>query len=95
MTRAKHEDSLPLDNLVHTIVNNLKDNGKLYFVYQSSRLQEMIDVFTKYHLNIKVMQFVYNVNKENSNIVLIKACKGGKLGMEIKKPLMIKDMKVI
>ena len=41
MTRAKHEDSLPLDNLVHTIVNNLKDNGKLFFVYQSSRIQEL------------------------------------------------------
>jgi tRNA1(Val) A37 N6-methylase TrmN6 len=95
MTLAKHEDSLPLDNLVHTIVNNLKDNGKLFFVYQTSRLQEMIDVFNKYHLNIKIMQFVYNVNKANSNIVLIKAVKGGKLGMEVKKPLMIKDMKVI
>lgn len=95
MTRAKHEDSLPLDNLVHTIVNNLKDNGKLFFVYQSSRIQELFNVFNKYHLNIKIMQYVYNVNKENSNIVLIKAVKGGKLGLEVKKPLIIKDMKII
>ena len=94
MTRAKHEDSLPLDNLVHTIVNNLKDNGKLFFVYQSSRIQELFNVFNKYHLNIKIMQYVYNVNKENSNIVLIKAVKGGKLGLEVKKPLIIKDMKI-
>lgn len=95
MTLAKHEDSLPLNDLIKTIFSNLKDNGKLYFVYQSSRLQEMMDVFSKYHLMIKEMQFVYNVNKENSNVVLIKAVKNGKVGMEVKKPLIIKDMKVI
>ena len=95
MVLAKHEDSLPLDSLIHTISNNLKDNGKLFFVYQSSRLQEMIDTFSKYHLNIKIMRYVYNVNKDNSNIVLIKAVKGGKLGMEVKKPIIIKDMKII
>ena len=92
---AKHDDSLPLDALIKSIVNNLKDNGKLFFVYQSSRLQEVIDTFSKYHLNIKVMQFVYNVNKDNSNITLFKAVKGGKSGMEVKKPLMIRNMQIL
>lgn len=92
---AKHEDALPLDELIKTIVSNLKDNGKLYFVYKSSRTQEMIEVFTKYHLNIKIMQYVFNVNKENSNIVLIKAVKGGKIGLEVKKPIMINNMKIV
>lgn len=92
---AKHDDSLPLDALIKSIVSNLKDNGKLFFVYQSSRIQEVIDAFTKYHLNIKIMQFVYNVNKENSNIVLLKAVKGGKSGMEVKKPLMISNMQIL
>ena len=92
---AKHDDSLPLDALIKSIVSNLKDNGKLFFVYQSSRIQEVIDAFTKYHLNIKIMQFVYNFNKENSNIVLLKAVKGGKSGMEVKKPLMISNMQIL
>ena len=92
---AKHDDSLPLDALIKSIFSNLKDNGKLFFVYQSSRIQEVIDAFTKYHLNIKIMQFVYNVNKENSNIVLLKAVKGGKSGMEVKKPLMISNMQIL
>lgn len=92
---AKHEDSLPLENLIKTIKANLKQEGKLYFVYQSSRLQELIDVFSKYKLKIKVMKFVYNVNKKNSNVVLIKAVNGGKLGLEVEKPIIIKDMKVM
>ena len=92
---AKHEDSLPLDNLICTIKKNLKQEGKLYFVYQSSRLQELIEVFNKYKFKIKIMKFVYNVNKKNSNVVLIKAVNGGKLGLEVEKPVIIKDMKVM
>ena len=41
------------------------------------------------------MKFVYNVNKKNSNVVLIKAVNGGKLGLEVEKPVIIKDMKVM
>ena len=92
---AKHEDSLPLDNLILTIKKNLKQEGKLYFVYQSSRLQELMEVFSKYKIKVKVMKFVYNVNKKNSNVVLIKAVNGGKLGLEVEKPIMIKNMKVV
>lgn len=92
---AKHEDSLPLDNLICTIKKNLKQEGKLFFVYQSSRLQELMEVFSKYKIKVKVMKFVYNVNKKNSNVVLIKAVNGGKLGLEVEKPIIIKNMKVI
>lgn len=95
MVLAKHEDSLPLEDLVNTISKNLKDQGKLFFLYQSSRLQELIEMFTKYKLKIKLLTPVYNVNKNNSNVVLIKATKGGNLGLEITKPIIIKDMKVV
>lgn len=95
MVLAKHEDSLPLEDLVNTISKNLKDQGKLFFLYQSSRLQELIEMFTKYKLKIKLLTPVYNVNKNNSNVVLIKATKGGNLGLEITKPILIKDMKVV
>ena len=64
-------------------------------MYQSSRLQELIEVFNKYKFKIKIMKFVYNVNKKNSNVVLIKAVNGGKLGLEVEKPVIIKDMKVM
>lgn len=95
MVLAKHEDSLPLEDLVNTISKNLKDQGKLFFLYQSNRLQELIEMFTKYKLKIKLLTPVYNVNKNNSNVVLIKATKGGNLGLEITKPIIIKDMKVV
>ena len=86
---------MPLDNLIKTIKKNLKQEGKLFFVYQSSRLQELMDVFNKYKFKVKVMKFVYNVNKKNSNVVLIKAVNGGKLGLEVEKPIIIKNMKVM
>ena len=35
------------------------------------------------------MKFVYDVNKEFSNVVLIKAVKGAKEGLRVLKPLII------
>ena len=64
-------------------------------MYQSSRLQELIEVFNKYKFKIKIMKFVYNFNKKNSNVVLIKAVNGGKLGLEVEIPVIIIEMKVM
>jgi tRNA1(Val) A37 N6-methylase TrmN6 len=35
------------------------------------------------------MKFVYDLNKEYSNVVLIKAVKGGNYGMVVEKPIII------
>lgn len=86
---AKHEDNLLLSNLILTIAKNLKTNGKLFFLFQTSRLLEVIEELEKNNLNIKKMKFVYDVNKDYSNVVLIKAVKGGLKGIVVEKPLII------
>ena len=55
----------------------------------TSRLQEVVDEMKKNKLRIKEMKFVYDVNKELSNVVLIKAVKGGNYGMKVSKPIII------
>lgn len=87
---AKHEGKLTLDLLLASIRRNLKNNGTLYFLYLTSRLQEVVDEMKKNKLRIKEMKFVYDVNKELSNVVLIKAVKGGSYGMKVTKPIIIK-----
>ena len=86
---AKHEGSLTLDNLIESIRRNLKNYGTLYFLFLSSRLQEVMNAFKKNKLRIKKMKFVYDSNKEYSNVVLIKAVKGGNYGMVVEKPIII------
>lgn len=88
-TLAKFDDSLPLPNLIKTISRNLKNYGTLYFLFLSSRLDEVISEFNENKLHIKELKFVFDENKENSNVVLIKAKKGGVQGMKVTKPIII------
>lgn len=87
---AKHEDNLKIENLIKTISLNLKLNGTLFFLFLTSRLDEVLSLLEKYKLTPKELKFVYDINKENSNVVLIKAVKCAKKGLVVKKPLVIK-----
>lgn len=86
---AKHEGELTLETLMASIRRNLKNNGTLFFLFLTSRLQEVVDEMKKNKLRIKEMKFVYDVNKELSNVVLIRAVKGGNYGMKVSKPIII------
>lgn len=87
---AKHEGELNLENLMVSIRRNLKNYGTLYFLFQTSRLQEVVDEMKKNKLRIKELQFVYDDNKELSNVFMVKAVKGGSTGLTCKKPIVIK-----
>lgn len=86
---AKHESELTLEKLIASIRRNLKNQGTLYLLFQTSRLEEVMIELRKNKFKVKVLKFVYDKNKENSNVVLIKAIKGGSLGMQVLKPIII------
>lgn len=87
---AKHESSLTLDLLVKSISRNLKYNGTVFFLYLTSRLDEVVLEFKKNNLSIKEMKFVYDTNKEYSNVFLIRAVKNADSGLVVDKPIIIK-----
>lgn len=87
---AKHECDLKLDSLIKSISRNLKDNGTLFFLYLTSRLDEVILELNKNNLQIKEMKFVYDTNKEYSNVFLIRAKKNSDKGLIVNKPIIIK-----
>lgn len=87
---AKHESDLCLENLIPVIRRNLKNYGTLFFLYQTSRMQEVINELTKNKFRIKEIKLCYDDNKELSNVFLLKAVKGGKFGLIAKKPVIIK-----
>lgn len=86
---AKHETELTLDKLILSLRRNLKNHGTLYLLYLTSRLEEVMFELKKNKFKVKVLKFVYDKNKKNSNVVLIKAVKGGKVGMIVEKPIII------
>ena len=79
--------------MVNCINRNLRNNGTVYFLFQTSRLNEVIKLFNSKKLIIKKMKFVYDVNKDFSNVVLIKAVKGAKDGLVVEKPVIIDRIK--
>lgn len=87
---AKHEDSLPLVDLVNCISVNLKDKGKLFMIYQTSRLDELMIELVNHNIFIKELKFIFNEHKENSNTVLICAVKNGNKNLEVKKSIILK-----
>lgn len=90
---AKHEDNFSLESMASCINRNLRNNGTLYFLFQTSRLNEVIRIFNNKKLIIKKLKFVYDINKEYSNVVLIKAVKGAKEGLVVEKPIIIERNK--
>lgn len=86
---AKHEGVLNLENLIKAIRRNLKNHGTLFLLFQTSRLTEVIEELKKNKMTVKKLKFVHDVNKEYSNVVLIKAVKGAKSGIFVEKPLII------
>lgn len=90
LTLAKHEDNFPLENMIECINRNLKNNGTLYFLFLTSRLNEVLKLLDKKHIKVKEMKFVYDENKENSNVFMIRAVKNAKEGMVVTKPVIIK-----
>lgn len=90
LTLAKHEGQFTLKKMVETINRNLKNNGTLYFLFQTSRLNEVLSELTAKNIIVKEMQFVYDENKEFSNVFMIKAVKHAKEGMNVLKPIIIK-----
>ena len=77
------------ENMIKCISRNLRNNGTLFFLFQTSRLNEVIKLLNQKNIIVKKLKFVYDVNKDFSNVVLIKAVKGAKDGMIVEKPIII------
>lgn len=86
---AKYEDNFMLESMINTVNKNLRNGGTFYYLFQTSRLNEVIKCLNNKKLVIKKLQFVYDVNKEHSTLVLIKAIKGANEGLIVEKPIII------
>lgn len=89
-TVARHEIALSLEELIQTVKKILAPIGVLYMVHRSQRLQEILELFSKYGLSVSKIRFVYHENGTMSNLVLLEVYKGKKAQCQILKPKYIK-----
>ncbi len=88
--KARHDKTLPIDDLCQTAFKMLKFGGRFYVVYTSTRTAELIAMLKKFHLEPKRMFFTEN-GKDRVVLVVIEAVKGGKQGVEVLPALQTND----
>lgn len=86
MTIARHEIKIDLEGIIASAAKILDQNGRLCMVYRPDRLIETIELFKKYRIEPKRIQFVYPKPGKECNTFLIEGTFLGKTGLKIEPP---------
>lgn len=89
LNNARHDDCLPIEELVNSCNRLLKNNGRLFMVYKTTELVALINSLQENSFGIRELKFVFDDNKDNSNCFLIEAIKGYKSDVKVVKPIYI------
>jgi tRNA1(Val) A37 N6-methylase TrmN6 len=73
---TKYETTASLADILLVASRLVKFGGKVFFVYSTLRLPELLSIATKNNLACKQLKFVFNGDK--SDLVLVKFVKGAK-----------------
>lgn len=87
---ARHEILANLDDIVREASLLLNSKGRFAMVHRPDRLIEILEVFKKYHIEPKRLQFVYPKMDRECNHILIEGIKdGSKDGLRVLAPLYV------
>ncbi len=86
---ARHEISLPLNDLLDCVKRDLKDHGRFYLIHRSDRLAEIILEAGKRGLTLKKCMPIQDHRKSHCHAACFEFVKGGKQGMILLNPMNI------
>ena len=89
-SQARHDVSLPIDDLCKTATDMLKFGGRFYVVFTASRTAELVYTLMQNNLEPKRIFFTEN-GRGKVVLVVIEAVKGGKHGVEVLPNLVTND----
>ena len=78
---ARHEITVTLEEIIKEASVLLKFGGEFYIINKEERLTDMMVLLRKYNLEPKVLKILPST--KGANVVMLKAKKGGKSGIEI------------
>lgn len=87
--RARHEESLTIEEVVKHSERLLKNSGKLFMIYKTSDMVDLIILLDKYNFGVTKLKLIIDENKEFSNTFLIESIKNRKHNLKALKPLII------
>ena len=88
---SRHEITATLEDFIKVSKELLKDKGEFYMVHRPDRLVDIFCVMRQYHIEPKVIRFVYPNQKKEPNLVLIKGIKNAKPFLTMEKNLYVYD----
>ncbi len=86
---ARHEIELKLEDVISISSKLLKSGGYFSLVHRPERFIEIVELFKKYNIEPKRIQFIYPKLGSKANILLIEGVKNGKTGLVVETPLYV------
>lgn len=86
LTLARHEISITLEKIISTASSLLKHKGYFAMVHRPDRFLEIIDLFRKYNIMPKKVQFCHSKINKPAKILLIEGIKNGNNQLTILPP---------
>ncbi len=87
---ARHELGMSFDDVLKYANLILKDKGRFYFVYRVERLGDIQELLRKYNFSLKRIQIIYPSAYKRAKLVLVEACKNGRIdGLIVERPIIL------
>ncbi len=90
---ARHEVALNLRDLINVASYLLKPKGRLFLIYRTRRLPELINLLEKKKIHPFILIPIFSSHRGDAELFLIEAEKGTKREMEILGPISLYDEK--
>ncbi|WP_082235842.1 tRNA1(Val) (adenine(37)-N6)-methyltransferase [Halobacillus massiliensis] len=84
---ARHEIYCSLEDVIKACSRLTKSGGKISLVHRPGRLADIIELFRKYQVEPKRIQFVHPKQGKEANVLLIEGTRDGKPDLKILPPL--------
>lgn len=84
---ARHEIKGDLEDIISVSNYLLKNKGRIYLIYKSTKLVKLIIALKKYSIEPKVVKFIHPRQGESANLVLLEGVKKGKEELKIEDPI--------
>lgn len=86
---ARHELTLTLEDIINVSRYLLKDKGKLFLIYRTERIVELLSKLSSNKLEPKTIQIIYSNRHKKSKLFLIEARLNGGKECTIDPPLIV------
>lgn len=90
---ARHELTITLEQIIENASYLLKDNGKFYMVHRPERLEEILNIASINHLNVKLIKFISSKPEGYAIMVLLKFVKNANIGVKVSNEIINRNVK--